>query len=413
VARGPVAARVSLGPRPWLPLEKDLRGYEAEAGSVDIAINRPKSEQASGRRSGRPVEHNRSCRRGETMPRLRRRLKGAGTGLVLLALLALSIGIGAAADDQPAAPRGAPGRSDIWGSWPVVPWDDRPVTASGWVDALNRPLDLTRKGKAGERREYQIKRVNLTLDRTGRVIGRMVAEARLSRTLIREEEPGVWAESCVWERFAVGQAMGPDGYPEPTEVAAARGISYEFSPRTFDYVNPPANFSRVGDEMTGYLLKVLTMDAMGWDAVLLQLRDQRGAAAHIGDTWREVHWEPWDITRVGAEGSAGQYRVGEMQVSLLGLTRFRGEPCALIWVSMEGNKVTQNLDTPQIQMRMDSTEYFRGEIAASLLDGHLVGMELWGPLPCVVEMGFGGQPPTEQPIGAMLQQVSIWEVPAG
>jgi hypothetical protein len=64
-------------------------------------------------------------------------------------------------------------------------------------------------------------------------------------------------------------------------------------------------------------------------------------------------------------------------------------------------------------MKMRSTEYFRGEIAASLLDGHLVSMELWGPLPCVMEMGMGGQPAKEQPIGAIIQQLSMWEVPAG
>jgi hypothetical protein len=27
-------------------------------------------------------------------------------------------------------------------------------------------------------------------------------------------------------------------------------------------------------------------------------------------------------------------------------------------------------------------------------------------------IAFGGQPPTEQPIGAIIQQVSMWEIPA-
>ncbi len=101
-----------------------------------------------------------------------------------------------------------------------------------------------------------------------------------------------------------------------------------------------------------------------------------------------------------------------MQVGVVGLTRFGGEPCVLIWLSMEGNKVSQNIATPQFSMNMQSTEYFRGELAASLLDGRLVSMELWGSLPCVMEMGFGGQPPTEQPIGAIVQQVSMWEIAA-
>jgi len=30
-----------------------------------------------------------------------------------------------------------------------------------------------------------------------------------------------------------------------------------------------------------------------------------------------------------------------------------------------------------------------------------------------MEMGLGGQPAKEQPIGAIIQQLSMWEVPAG
>jgi len=326
-------------------------------------------------------------------------------------LLVAAMAAAAAEEGAPAGPQGPEGQSKIWGWWPVVPWDDRPVTASAWADVLNQPLDLTRKGKAGDRHRYQIKRINLTVDRRGKVAGRMVAEGQIARTLVREAEPGLWVEQCEWERFAVAQGMGPNDYPTPQERPGARGISYEFSPRTFDYVNPPADFARVGDEMSGYLLKVLTMDAMGWDSILLSLRDESGGKVQIADGSRQSEWEPWDITRVGGEGVVGRYHVGEMQVSVVGLTRFRGEPCVLIWLSMEGNEVSQKIDTPQFAMDMQSTEYFRGEIAASLLDGRVVAMELWGPLPCVMKMGFGGQPATEQPIGAFIQQVSMWEVP--
>lgn len=74
--------------------------------------------------------------------------------------------------------------------------------------------------------------------------------------------------------------------------------------------------------------------------------------------------------------------------------------------------MTQPMDTPQVALNMRSTDYCRGEMAASLLDGRLIAMELWGPLPCVMEMGFDRQTPKEQPIGAIIWQVSIWEVAA-
>lgn len=339
-------------------------------------------------------------------------MSGSTLSIWVVLLLLAAMGAAVAGEGESAPAEATADRSQVWGSWQVVPWDGQQAVGSPWADVLNRPLDLSRKGKAGERHRYQIKRVNLTVDREGKVVSRMIAEAQLARTLVREAEPGIWVEQCEWERFATGMGMGPNDYPSPQELPQARGISFEFSPRTFDYVNAPADFARIEHEAAGYLLKVLTMDAMGWDAVLLSVRDESNGAAHIGDTWRHSEWEPWDITSVTGEGTVGQYHAGEMQTSIAGLTRLDGEPCVLIWFSMEGNEVTQNMDTPQFALNMRSTEYFRGEIAASLLDGRVVAMEIWGPLPCVMEMGFGGQPPTEQPIGAIIQQVSMWEVPA-
>ena len=329
-------------------------------------------------------------------------------------MLAIAVLAGPAAGQSEQAVSSPPKKeSKIWGSWPLMPWDSQPIRASSWAKVLNEPISLIRKGKAGDKRRYDIKRINLTVDREGRLLNRMVAEGRISRTLLREAEPGVWVEKCVWEKFAAAQGTGPNGYPVPQELLGEKRLSFEFSPRTFDYINPPVDFESLGNEVFGYLLKVLTMDAAGWDAVLLTLHDEFGGKVRIGDIWRQVDWKPWDITRVGGEGNVGQYQVGEMQVSVIGLTRSQGVPCILVWISMEGNRVTQDMDTPQFSMNMRSTEYFRGEIAASLLDGHLVSMELWGPLPCVMEMGFGGQPPKEQPIGAIIQQLSMWEVPAG
>jgi len=331
-------------------------------------------------------------------------------GICSLLLVLAAVAAPTAVQNEPAAPQPLKAESKIWGRWPVVPWDDQNVKDLAWANVLNQPIDLARKGRAGDTHRYQIKRINLTVDREGKILNRMVAEGRLLRTLLREAGPGIWVEKCMWEKYAAAQGMGPNDYPVPQEQMHGKTISFEFNPRTFDYINPPAEFESLGNEVFGYLLKVLTMDATGWDAILLSLREEFGGKVRIGDISRQVDWQPWDISRVGGEGTVGQYHVGEMQVSIIGLTRFQGEPCVLIWVSMEGNRVTQKMDTPQLALNMKSTEYFRGEIAASVIDGRLVGMELWGPLPCVMEMGIGGQPPKEQPIGAIIQQVSMWEI---
>ena len=305
-----------------------------------------------------------------------------------------------------------PDRSKIWGWWPEVPWDDRPVSAPAWAEFLNRPISLVRKGKSGDKHLYRIRRINLTVDREGKAVSRITAEGELSRTLVEETQPGVWTEICKWERFAAAQGMGLKSYPSLKELPSARGVSFEFLPRSFNYVNPQVDFSRVDDDALGYLLKILTIDAMGFDSIILSLRDRFEEQIRIGETSRHTEWKPWEITHPGSEDKSVSYHAGELQTSVIGLTRFCGEPCVLVWFSMEGNSVIGNMETTQFTMNMKSTEYFRGEIAASLLDGRLVGFEFWGPLPCVMEMGFGGKKPTEQPIGAIIQQVSMWEIPS-
>jgi len=307
--------------------------------------------------------------------------------------------------------KGDASESAVWGKWPLLPWDGKQVMAKDWAELLNRSPDLSRRGKPGERRRYEMRRINLNLDRKGQALGRMVAEGRVARTLLREVESGLWAERIEWERFAVASSQGPAEYPTPQELASARGIAYEFSPRDFNYINPPGDFARLGDEMTGYFMKVMAMDLSGWDAMVLGIRNKVGPEGGIGSAWREPRWqEGREIGRAVGEGAAGRYQLGEMRVEIAGITRWRGEPCTLIWCSAEGNEVKQDFGNAQFAVRMHGTEYFRAMLAVSLLDGHLVAGELWGPVQCLMELGFGGQPPQEQPIAAVLQQVSIWEV---
>jgi len=329
------------------------------------------------------------------------------SALAAVALLLTGLTAALAADTGPAGPP----RSNVWGPWQVLPWDGEPVADTAWAEALNRPLDLTRKGQPGEQRRYQVRRINLQVDREGRVLNRMVTEAQLHRVLVEEVQPGLWRERCTWERFAAGQGLGPGDYPTPQDIPLGEGIAFDFSPDTFDYVNPGADFSSAGGELTGYLLKVLTMDAMGAEALVLAARSELGPSPRIGDTFRHSQWEPWDITRVGeGDGAVGRYQLGEMQVSIAGLTRWRGEPAVLIWFSGEGNEVTQEVETPEFAMNMHGIEYFRGQLAASLVNGRVLAMDLWGPLPCRMEMSFGGVA-QEVPIAGFVQQVSLWEVP--
>jgi hypothetical protein len=167
----------------------------------------------------------------------------------------------------------------VWPGAPVLPWSGGATAASDWTRLLDGKLDLTRKGRAGEQRRYRIRRQHLILDRHGRVLTRTVAEGTVRRILLREDSPGLWTERLEWERYAFGQSQGPTDLPTLQEQDKARGISYDFSPRKFDYLNPPGDFARIPDPIVGYFLKVLGMDVTGFDAMLLSLRDRYGSRA--------------------------------------------------------------------------------------------------------------------------------------
>jgi hypothetical protein len=328
---------------------------------------------------------------------------------VAMAVLLCVTGAAWAADPEPAkVPAG-----QLWSARPVLPWDGQPVAAGQWAPLLDAKLDISRRGKAGEIRRYRIHRENVMYDRVGQPASRMVAEATIERTLLRESQPGWWTERITWTQFAAAQTQGPEAMPVPAEVPGAAGLSYEFDPKAFDYVNIPADYSRIQDPMGGYLMKVLGMDLTGFDALLHVLRRSFGDTVQIGDTKLEPRWqEGLDITDAAAQKTVTSYQLSDMVVSAAGVTRRSGEPCLLIWFAAEGNDVKSDLGAGPVTMRFHGTEHFWGELAVSLNDGRVVGGELRGPIPWRMEMGMNGQPPAEMPVYGVVQQVSVWEVPA-
>ncbi len=326
----------------------------------------------------------------------------------------LVVAVGSALGSWPgAASAGTLPEGQLWAERPRLPWDEQPVSKGDWAKCLDAKLDLTRRGKVGETRRYRIHRENVMYDPIGRPANRMVADGTIERVLLRETEPGWWTERFTWTRFSAGQGQGPTDVPALQEIPGATGLSYEFSPKTFDYVNIPADFSGIQDPIAAYLIKVIAMDFSGFDALANTFRTASGEPVQIGMAKVEPRWEQsTDITQATSKDTAGRYRLGEMTVSVMGVTRRNGEPCALIWFGAEGNDVSHDLSAGPMAMNFHGTEHFWGEMAVSLRDGHIVGGELRGPLPWVMKMGMNGEEPKQMPIAGVIQQVSLWEIPA-
>ncbi len=328
-------------------------------------------------------------------------------GAVLAVAVCSVLGPGAGAASAGTLPEG-----QLWAERPRLPWDEQPVSKGEWARCLDAKFDLSRRGKVGETRRYRIHRENVMYDSIGHPANRMVADGTVERVLLREAEPGWWTERFTWTQFAAQQGQGPTEAPTPEEVPGAAGLSYEFSPKSFDYVNIPADFSGIQNPMAAYLIKVMGMDFSGFDALANTLRIAFRDRVQIGMTKIEPRWQQGaDITQATSKDTAGRYRLGEMTVSVMGITRRNGEPCALIWFGAEGNDVSHDFSAGPMAMNFHGTEHFWGELAVSLKDGHVVGGELRGPLPWVMKMGMNGEEPKQMPVAGVIQQVSLWEIP--
>lgn len=338
-------------------------------------------------------------------------MKTMELGIVIAALgCVLAAGCDAAPRSQHEGIKALGRSGTVWTHAPIQPWDNVKGRKSDFKGVTGENLTLTRKGKAGEVRRYMIRRQHLMLDRRGKIVYRTVCEGIVRRTLTRELEPGVWADRTEWERFAASPSQIPTLDPKPAEVIEARGISYEYSPRTFDYLNPPGDYNRIKNPMTAYEMKVVGMDVAGFDAIVLGVT--RSGPHSVGDVMEEGAWnEGSKIGDAGNREMVGSYKLGESVTSVIGITHRNSIPCALLWYSAEGNRVKQESKSPQLAFRMNGTEYFRGTVAVSLKDGHIVAAELWGPVVNTIEVGIGSQSMAELPIAAVLQQVSMWEIP--
>lgn len=291
----------------------------------------------------------------------------------------------------------------------ALPWDGIPLTSRKDMEVLNLGFDLGRRGRAGEERRYEIRRVNTNLDRVGMPLTRMVIEGTVREILLREVDRGRWEVRFVWERFALGQSTAGSA-PAVREVAAARGIDYTVEPSGLDAVNPEADFGRLGPGLEAMLMKVLAVDMHAWNALVLGMRSDIGDTVFIGDVGRLADApESVDLTGPDTSKSMVTYDFGESRLAVVGLTRRGGEPCVVIWFSMEGSQVIQNIEPPPVTLRMEGSEYFNGMLSVSLLDGRIVAGQLWGVVPSRMSVGLPGQEVEEQPIFAVLQEVVMWE----
>ncbi len=291
----------------------------------------------------------------------------------------------------------------------VRPWDEAPVGPSPWAEALNGAFDLRLRGQAGQEHRYEIWRQNVNYDKIGRPVGKTISIATCRHALLRETRPGIWTQKIIWEKFAYGSSISASAEPVPKEIEAARGIAYDYFPPAFDIINPPGDFARIGEPLTAYALKVLCMDMAMFDSLPLKLTAGTKAGVRIGDSAENGGWT--DALKIGEKKTrevTGTYQLGGAAVGIAGLTRCQGEPGILICYSSEGNAIKQEMGGGTAALRMEGTEYFRGSLTVSLVDGHVVAGELSGFVPMVI--GAPGQAAAEIPVKGVLQQVGLREV---
>jgi len=288
--------------------------------------------------------------------------------------------------------------------------DNLPVTSSRWRSSStsHRPRP---EGPGRDVHRYEIKRTNLTVDRQGRILSRMTAEGSLSRTLLRETEPGFGPngssgkDSPPLRGWEPGNIRFPWTFRGPRPVLRLRPADVRLRQRAGRFHQGRRRGQRLPAQGPDH-------GRGGLDAVILSLRDHFGGRVRIGDTMRNVNFEPWDITRVGARARSANITPAKCRsVSSLDPFPRRALPSPMAFHGRERGD-PENGDAPVLH-GYEEHRIFPGRDRRRLerrpppRDGDLGSASLHHG------MGFGGQPAKEQPLGAIIQQVSLWEVAAG
>lgn len=257
--------------------------------------------------------------------------------------------------------------------------------------SLPESVPLNLRYKVGETLGYRLKRLNNNFRIDGTKSGEMKVVTYFTRTRLPDDALGRVQERFVWKRFEFGQSLTAEP-AKLTEFKEAENFTLDFSVNE-DMAIKKFDFSSLPRTMDGFMFMILTWDAVTFDGLTrptpgLRIPDEAPLGAQFED-----RTDPRDfVFSFPPIVTESKYSFsGKSWVKLVGVSRVKGVPCALLQAGQMENRVVMNMHLKPLELQNRGFEHFWAQTYLSLEDGRIVRGELVGPVAITLDLRGPGQ----------------------
>jgi len=281
--------------------------------------------------------------------------------------------------------------------------DDAFGTAS-----LGDPLQLNLRYPVGTTLYYRLLRHSDMFNMDGSKFGQHEAIAYFSRTRLEDDERGRVGERFTWKYFAFGQSIVPGEPITMSPLKEAEDFSLICSVQDEEILTK-FDFSRLPRTLEGLWFMIMSWDAITFDGpVRPQEHFDFPSAAPIGTevkSTRGAHDFVFAYPPI-MDGSSYSFS-GNNRSMVLGITRVKDIPCAIIEFYDSGNVIHMNMSFSAVKSESRGMEHFWGKTYLSLEDGSVVKGELVAPVMQTQDLQMPGQSKPERMEYLVMQKLEL------
>jgi len=280
--------------------------------------------------------------------------------------------------------------------------EKHPPTAS-----LPDSVPLKLRYRVGDQLFYRLTRLNNSFRIDGTKSGEQRVVAYFTRVRLPDDSQGRVQERFTWKSFQFGQSLTAAParlmtFKEAENFSLVYSVNEELAIEKFDFSSLPRT-------MNGFMFMILSWDAVTFDGLVrptpaLLIPDEAPIGVEFEDKTgpRDFRFSFPPL----ATDSKYSFS-GKVWVKLVGLSRVKGVPCALIQAGQMENRVEMNLHFKPLEITVRGFEHFWAQTYLSLEDGRIVRGELVGPVIMAQDVQTAGR---EKPEHSELMTIGYLEM---
>lgn len=257
--------------------------------------------------------------------------------------------------------------------------------------AIPDKVPLKLRYRVGDQLFYRLTRLNNNFRIDGTKAGEQRVVAYFTRVRLPDDDQGRVQERFTWKSFQFGQSMTAAPakltvFKEAENFSLVYSVNEELAIEKFDFSSLPRT-------MDGFMFMILSWDAVTFDGLVrptpaLVIPDEAPLGAEFEDKTgpRDFRFSFPPL----ATDSKYSFS-GKGWVKLVGLSRVKGVPCALMQAGQMENRVEMDLHFKPLDIKTRGFEHFWAQTYLSLEDGRIVRGELVGPVMMAQDVQTAGR----------------------